>query len=166
MNYTLRKAEKKEITVAFNLLKSAAKTLSNKNIEQWWYWADPPIEKIKWVEDGFNKNEFFFIESLDSILLGMVRLSEEDLLYWGKLNDRSQYIHSLVILEAFSGKNIGSDVIKTIIKQAKENNFNFLRLDCDASNEKLCQYYLKQGFTQVGQKKLALGLYNLYQMNI
>jgi len=39
-------------------------------------------------------------------------------------------------------------------------------LDCDASNEKLCQYYIKQGFAKVGQKKLALGLYNLYQMNI
>ena len=166
MDYILRKAVKEEIIVAFELLKSAAETLSNKKINQWEYWTDPPIEKIKWVEDGFNKNEFFFIESLDSILLGMVRVSEEDLLYWGKLNDRSQYIHSLVILEAFSGQNLGRDVVKTIIKQAKENNFNFLRLDCDASNKKLCQYYINQGFTKVGQKKLPLGLYNLYQMNI
>ena len=166
MTFKLKQAHPHDIQIAFNLLKSASKTLEQKNISQWKYWQYPPVEKIKWVEDGFLNNEFYFIENANDAVMGMVRILEEDLSYWGAMNDQSKYIHSLVIDKSFSGNNLGKQVILCIEENAKKNNFQYLRLDCDASNVKLCKYYENLGFILVGQKQLPLGVYNLYQKEL
>ncbi len=166
MSFKLRIGKLTEIQKAFDLLKLASKTLEKKNIKQWDYWQNPPIEKVKWIEEGFSNNEFYFIENSKFELMGMVRIMEEDLNYWGILNDNAKYIHSLVINEEYSGNNLGIQVVKKIEKKAKDDNYEYLRLDCDASNLKLCKYYENQGFVKVGQKKLLLGTYNLYQKEL
>jgi len=166
MNFSLKHAHPTQIQTAFDLLKSASKTLQNKGVKQWDYWQNPPIEKINWVKEGFADNEFYFIENDDNTVIGMVRILEEDLTYWGKMNDNAKYVHSLIVDEKFSGNDIGSKVLIKIEQEAKTDNFDFLRLDCDASNDKLCAYYESQGFVNVGQKKLPLGVYNLYQKRL
>ncbi|QCX37741.1 GNAT family N-acetyltransferase [Aureibaculum algae] len=166
MNFKLKQAHPHDIQIAFDLLKSASKTLEQKNISQWKYWQDPPVEKIKWVEDGFLNNEFYFIKNVNDAVMGMVRILEEDLSYWGAMNDQSKYIHSLVIDKSFSGNNLGKQVILYIEENSKKNNFQYLRLDCDASNAKLSAYYENLGYILVGQKQLPLGVYNLYQKEL
>ena len=166
MEFIVRQANITEIAKAFDLLKAAAKTLAKKNIDQWQYWSNPPDEKVTWVKEGFLKQEFFFIENSHQEIMGMVRILEEDVLYWGAMNDSSYYVHSLIIHENFSGHQIGSRVLKYIEECAIEDNKTFLRLDCDATNIKLCEYYEKQGFLKVGTKQLPLSTYNLYQKKI
>jgi len=166
MHINLRNSNKSEINIAFNLLKASADFLKKKNINQWAYWLNPPMEKTQWVEDGFNKKEFYFIENKKKEILGMVRILKEDLIYWGEMNDTASYIHSLVIKRRFSGKNIGSKVIDKIGKNASKNGIKYLRLDCDASNSKLCHYYESKGFNKIKSIRLPLGEYNLYQKNI
>tara|TARA_B100001287_G_scaffold86610_1_gene72486 strand:- start:13 stop:153 length:141 start_codon:yes stop_codon:yes gene_type:complete len=46
MDFRLRKSEISEFNIALKLLKSAAEFLSDKNINQWDYWTNPPKEKI------------------------------------------------------------------------------------------------------------------------
>ncbi|WP_117881441.1 GNAT family N-acetyltransferase [Aureibaculum luteum] len=166
MNFTLIQANPKEIKKAFNLLKSASKTLEQKNVKQWDYWQDPPEGKIKWVEDGFLTNEFYFIKNENDKVMGMVRILENDLNYWGEMNDKSKYIHSLVVDNVFSGNNLGKQVVLLIEKNAKKDDYEYLRLDCDATNTKLCTYYENLGFILVRQKELPLGVYNLYQKEL
>lgn len=166
MNFKLRLGKSVEIQKAFDLLKSASRSLEKKNIKQWDYWQNPPLDKIKWVEKGFLNNEFYFIENNAGEVMGMVRILEKDLNYWGEMNDKSKYIHSLVIHEAFSGHKLGTYIVNRIESTAREENFNYLRLDCDATNGKLCSYYENQGFIKVGQKQLPLGTYNLYQKKL
>jgi len=166
MIFNLRQGKLTEIDKAFFLLKSASETLGRKNIKQWNYWKNPPREKIEWVKDGFLNNEFFFIENNTQEIMGMVRILEKDLIYWGEMNDKSKYIHSLIISEKFSGKKIGNNVIKKIEIEAKNNKYDYLRLDCDSTNKKLCEYYENQEFTLMGRKKLPLSIYNLYQKKI
>jgi ribosomal protein S18 acetylase RimI-like enzyme len=166
MEFKFRLAKKNEINKAFEMLCSAAETLAKKNIEQWQYWKNPPTAKIKWVEVGFKNQEFFFIETLAQKIIGMVRLSEEDLIYWGQMNDKSVYIHSLIIDQGFSGNKIGEKVIAQINEDSAKKNFHYLRLDCDATNLKLCNYYENQNFEKVGLKTLPLGKYNLYEKKI
>ena len=163
MNFKLRQGKITETNKAFDLLKSASKTLKRKNVKQWNYWQNPPPEKIKWVEEGFENNEFYFIENEANELMGMVRIMDEDVNYWGVMNDKAKYIHSLVIDQKFSGNHLGLKVVNKIEKNAKNNNYSYLRLDCDASNSKLCTYYEKQGLVKVREKKLPLGTYNLYE---
>lgn len=166
MNFNLRKAKSEETNIAFDLLKLAAKTLAKKNVEQWQYWNNPPVEKIKWIEEGFSKGEFFIIENDGEEIMGMVRILEKDLFYWGERNDKALYVHSLVIHQDFSGNKLGNRVLKKIENDAKENKFDLLRLDCDSTNTKLCEYYTKQGFLIVGNKKLPFSTNNLFQKKI
>jgi ribosomal protein S18 acetylase RimI-like enzyme len=166
MCINLRNSTLSETNIAFQLLKSSADFLKNKNINQWAYWLNPPKEKTQWVVEGFKKKEFYFIESKKKEIVGMVRILKEDLMYWGEMNDTATYIHSLVVDRKFSGKNIGTKVIHEIEKTASKDSIQYLRLDCDASNSKLCNYYESKGFSKIKSILLPLGKYNLYQKKI
>ena len=96
----------------------------------------------------------------------MYRLCKEDLLYWGKQQEPAYYIHSLVTHPKFKGLKIGSYIIKQIEKSALENNISLIRLDCNAANSGLCQYYLDQGFTKVGEKQMKLSLNSLFEKRL
>ena len=98
--------------------------------------------------------------------MGVVRVSNDDVLYWGQMDDKAKYIHSLIIHEEFSGNNLGVKVVDRIKEEAILNNVKYLMLNCDCTNKKLCKYYVNQGFEKVGQKQLSLGKYNLYQQCI
>ncbi|MCM5663373.1 GNAT family N-acetyltransferase [Galbibacter mesophilus] len=149
------------------LFKEAAEKIDKKGVDHWQYWKNPPAEKVKWVEEGLKNDEFFFIHDVqNNDTIGMVRILKEDLLYWGKQVKKAKYVHSLVIKENYNGKGIGTKVLKEIAQQAKNDSCEYLRLDADAKNPKLCNYYEKQGFKKVGTKQLPLSTYNLYEMEL
>lgn len=166
MSFSLKLASVTEIQSAFELLKHASVKLERKGIDQWHYWQNPPQEKIAWVQAGFEANEFYFIENDNGKVLGMVRISDKDLLYWGEQRVKAKYIHSLVVHEDYAGQQIGKQVVDMIKAVAKNSDCDYLRLDCDASNPMLCNYYTQQDFIKVSEKKLPLGIYNLYQKKI
>lgn len=164
MNITFRQIENKDTVL--KLFKKAAEKINKMNIDHWQYWKNPPIEKIKWVEEGIQNNEFFFIDTTNRENLGMVRILNEDLLYWGKQNEKAKYIHSLVVKEKYNGKGLGIKIIQKIELKAKEDNYKYLRLDADSKNLKLCNYYEKIGFKKVGTKELPLSVNNLYEKQL
>ncbi|MFS4455115.1 GNAT family N-acetyltransferase [Maribacter sp. 2304DJ31-5] len=166
MNITFNQIKNHEKKTVLALFKETAEKINKMNIDHWQYWKNPPIEKIKWVEEGIEKNEFFFIETLNKENLGMVRILNEDILYWGKQEHKAKYIHSLVVKEKYNGKGFGIKIIQEIENNAKEDNCEYLRLDADSKNPKLCNYYEKMGFKKVGTKKLPLSIYNLYQKEL
>lgn len=155
-----------DLPKVLDLFKAAAKKIAEKNSDHWQYWRNPPADKVKWVEEGIANNEFFFIENYDGNLIGMVRILDEDKLYWGEQDDKAKYVHSLVVFENYNGRGIGKHILKQIENQARDHNCRYLRLDCDARNPKLCHYYEKQGFAKVGEKRLSLSTYNLYQKKL
>lgn len=155
-----------DMNKVLNLFKAAAEKISKMGINHWQYWKNPPAEKVKWVEDGIRSNEFFFVKNHQEQIIGMVRILEEDILYWGEKKDKARYIHSLVVMEQYSGEGIGKKIIKTIEEAARKDGYQYLRLDSDSKNPKLCHYYEKQGFEKVGSKVLPLSTYNLYQKKL
>ena len=163
MKISFRVAYSNETDIALGLLKQAAYRLKSKEINQWQYWINPSAEKIQWIMDGFENKEFNFILDGESII-GMFRLLDIDELYWGKKNDHSNYLHSLVIINDYVGLNIGRDVLKEVIHQSKGKGISFFRLDCNASNTKLCKFYESIGFKKVGEVDMPHSLNNLYQI--
>jgi ribosomal protein S18 acetylase RimI-like enzyme len=150
MDITFKQIEHCDKSTVLNLFKKAAEKINKMNIDHWQYWKNPPLEKIKWIEDGIQNNEFFFIELLNGENVGMVRILNEDLLYWGKQDDRAKYIHSLVIKEKYNGQGIGSKVVQKVEHLAKVENCKYIRLDADSKNSKLCAYYERLGLKKVG----------------
>ncbi len=166
MNITFKQVEKKDKPTVLQLFRNAAEKINKLNIDHWQYWKNPPIEKIKWVDEGIQNNEFYFIQAFDGESLGMVRIMGEDLLYWGKQKEKATYVHSLVVTDKYNGKGIGNQIIQQIENNAKEDNCRYLRLDADSKNPKLCSYYEKLGFEKVGTKELPLSTYNLYEKEL
>ncbi|MCK5824110.1 MAG: GNAT family N-acetyltransferase [Ichthyobacteriaceae bacterium] len=166
MDLNLVQVNLHESNIVFDLLKSAAERVALKKINHWQYWKNPPIEKINWVKDGIANNEFYFIKTTNNEVVGMVRILDNDLLYWGKNNVKAKYIHSLVIVDKYRGNKLGSKVIDMIENDARKNNCDYLRLDCDSKNPNLIKYYTNQGFIQVGEKTLPISTYNLFQKNL
>ena len=161
----IKKAGSNDFNQILHLLKTAAQTLKDRGIDQWDYWLDPPKERLEWAREGFINGEFYFI-TFNNEIIGMYRLCTEDLLYWGKQQEPAYYIHSLVTHPKFKGLKIGSYIIKQIEKSALENNISLIRLDCNAANSGLCQYYLDQGFTKVGEKQMKLSLNSLFEKRL
>jgi len=163
---TFKQIDHCDKSTVLNLFKKTAEKINKMNIDHWQYWKNPPIEKIKWVEEGIQNKEFFFIELLNGENVGMIRLLNEDLLYWGKQNEKAKYIHSLVIKEQYNGQGIGAKIIQDIEHNAKAENCKYLRLDADSKNPKLCAYYERLGFKKVGAKELSLSVYTLYEKEL
>ena len=165
MHFTSRMASLSEKNVALSLLRSAAITLQQKGIDQWRIWLNPPAEKIKWVEEGFNREEFYFIIINDRIA-GMYRLLTTDELYWGQQENEARYVHSLVVLSEFAGQQVGRRVLEKLIEETREAGIPFFRLDCNAANKKLCSYYEELGFRQVGLKQMPHSQNCLYELKL
>ncbi len=165
MDFKFRPANINELDTALEMLKEAAKHLQSKNINQWDYWLNPLPEKVNWIKEGFQNEEFNFIIQADEII-GMFRLLKEDELYWGKEKEAAKYIHSLVIKGKYAGRKLGQKVIERIIENTIAENIYILRLDCNSKNARLCNYYEKQGFTKVREKQMPHSLNNLYEKRL
>lgn len=166
MNIQFKQIESKDIDSVLNLFKEAAEKIHKMKVDHWQYWKNPPQEKIQWVEEGIRNKEFFFINTHDNENIGMVRIMNEDLLYWGKQSKKAKYIHSLVIKETHNGKGMGSLVIDAIEKRALKDHCKYLRLDAVSKNTGLCIYYEKLGFQKVGEKEMPLSVNNLYEKEL
>lgn len=166
MQLTFKSITRKDQHEVINMFQAAADKINRMNIDHWQYWNNPPSEKIKWVREGIANNEYFFVQNSEKETLGMVRILDEDLMYWGEQSEKAKYIHSLVVKEKFNGKGIGIEILNSVAKDAKNQDCKYLRLDADSTNPKLCNYYEKQGFKKVGTKKLTISTYNLYQKKL
>ena len=69
-----------------------------------------------------------------------------------------------VVPPLYSGQGIGQAVILKIIDQLKQDKIEKFRLDCDGSNQRLCEYYESYGFVNVGKKTTNYAVNNLYEM--
>ena len=70
----------------------------------------------------------------------------------------------MVVPPKFSGLGVGKAVLYKIIDELKELKIEKLRLDCDGSNHRLCEYYESYGFVNVGKKTTNYAVNNLYEM--
>ena len=166
MKLIFKSINKKDQNEVLKLFQESAEKINRMNIDHWQYWKNPSLEKIKWVEEGIENNEYFFVQNTQQETIGMVRILEQDLMYWGEQSQKAKYIHSLVVKEKYNGNGIGALILYKIANDAKEKHCKYLRLDADSKNPKLCKYYEKQGFKKVGIKKLPLSVYTLYQKKL
>lgn len=166
MKLMIRKAKNQEIGIAFNLLKEAAEWLKDKNINYWQNWLDPEDIHIKWIKEGFEKDQFSFVENDNNNIIGMFRLQYEDEYFWGKRDEKAGYIHSFTVIRNLSGKGIGYLILDKIKEFLKNKNINILRLDCGSDIKDLCNYYEKYGFKKVGTAEVYDDKLTLYELDI
>lgn len=105
---------------------------------------------------------------IDGELVGALLLQWDDDIVWDSPKPNAGYIHQLAIKDGFHGQDLGVQLIDWATEETRRNGRQFIRLDCIDKNEKLCVYYEKQGFTQVGIKSIPSNNYTaaLYERHI
>lgn len=165
MQLVYRKAELTEIDTTFLILKEAAHWIKQRDLNYWQEWINPDESLREWIQEGFDNNEFYFVER-DRVVVGMFRLQYEDELFWPNKNDKAGYIHSFATRRKYEGMGIGLKILEYIIKKLQSENVEYLRLNCTSKVTGINNYYLKAGFNYVGQKELFGDIWNLYEMKL
>jgi diamine N-acetyltransferase len=65
--------------------------------------------------------------------------------------DRGMELEKIYLLETFTGKGLGKEIITGLLAEAKENNFPFVWLDVLKSNQRAKKLYTALGFDVVGE---------------
>ena len=79
----------------------------------------------------------------------------DPLIWMGKDNDPSVYIHRIATNPAYRGNHLVTHIINWAKAFAKSNNKNFIRIDTVGENKKLIAYYQKCGFNFLGLTRLG-----------
>jgi GNAT superfamily N-acetyltransferase len=85
-------------------------------------------------------------------IVATFELAWEDERMWGPQPPDAGYIHRLAVKDGWHGHDLGGQIIEWSAREIKRRGRQFLRLDSDERNTKLCAYYERNGFKQVGQK--------------
>lgn len=123
---------------------------------------------MSWGEGEYTNEEIrrmidsdhFFVATLNNEPVGGLLLLWNDDIVWDNPKPNAGYIHQLAIKDNFHGQDLGTRLIDWAAEEALRNHKEFIRLDCSDKNKKLCAYYERQGFAQVGIKSIPA--YNNY----
>jgi GNAT superfamily N-acetyltransferase len=63
-------------------------------------------------------------------------------------------MHRLAVKDGYHGQGLGSQIIDWAKSQVAAQGRQLLRLDCEAANKELCDYYVDLGFTQIGARHI------------
>jgi GNAT superfamily N-acetyltransferase len=89
----------------------------------------------------------FHIAEIDGVAAGAVRFQLEDALFWpDRPAGESAFVHRLVVRRAFKGRGLSRALLEWARHYARAHGRHLLRLDCDASREKLRALYESCGF--------------------
>jgi ribosomal protein S18 acetylase RimI-like enzyme len=131
-------------------------------------WASVPYttEKLK----QRIKSGGIYVAWIGNMIVGTVRLTEDDEFIWGKQPPTAAYIHQLAIKDGYHGQHLGRVLLDWLSKQAAQKGYDQLRLDVPSDNNGLKHYYEKQGFVWVKDKEVRApwGIYasSLYERSI
>lgn len=158
MNIVVKKASKNDIKEYYNILIDRINWLKEKNINQ--------LDESYLVDFNYdyfikNKNNMH-VAVKDNKVVGGMLIRDRDIYYSRK--GKSFYIHHFISLK--EEKSVGSILLDYALKYAKENNKDYLRLDCINTNEKLNSYYLKNGFICTDIQIKKDNYYNLYEKEV
>ncbi|MGC6421118.1 MAG: GNAT family N-acetyltransferase [Chitinophagales bacterium] len=115
---------------------------------------------VQKIENGLNKpNNMFWIAFVNRLPVGYAKL---------KLHSGSEFIKSkdvcqlqkIYVLKDFLSMKIGFELQDSLLKKAKELNFNTIWLSVLNSNERAIHFYKKTGFEKIGNHDFQIGKEN------
>ena len=137
----LRVAQFKDLDDIYNLYVERVDWFRHKDIGQWKYYLDfHPKEEFY----DIIKNKRLYVVIKDYEIVGAVEIKYINKEFWNDEKNNTVYIKKLVT--KIGVKDIGSFVINYIKDLAVFQKLNSIRLECEASNDKLNDIYYKYGF--------------------
>lgn len=139
----IRPSKTEDLKQIINLLNEVTLHLIEKGIRQWDYpWDEGQIAA------QINHHSSYVLLINDEII-GVFCLSEIDYFNDLPVDAKSIYLSQIAILPEFQGGNLGSAILDFAYSYAEKLN-KTLYLDCWAGNEKLKDFYTRNGLESIG----------------
>lgn len=103
------------------------------------------------IQKTIEERELYLVLK-DNVVVASVWLRWDDEDSWGaKGSDgRAGYVHGFGVHRAWAGHGIGRALLEWVAGLVASRGKDFVRLECDARSERLCDYYRRAGFTDAG----------------
>ncbi|WP_346772990.1 GNAT family N-acetyltransferase [Rhodococcoides fascians] len=85
-------------------------------------------------------------------IVGALRLIWADPSIWPEPDVLAGYVHGLVIDRSEAGTGLGTSLLEWASQRTRQEGRGLLRLDCAETNTDLRNYYIRQGFQNVGRR--------------
>lgn len=110
--------------------------------------------------DGFSRNGVLSFLSDGNLYAGTVdgqiavvfSIAWEDEEAWGEASRQALYLRRLAVAKNYRGQGLGNEAVIWASNHARNYRREYLRLDYDANNRGLLNYYEKLGFNKVAEK--------------
>ena len=147
MQIEIQLATSSQLDQIVEIIRQTSSWLKSKGISQW---SDGfPVSRL---EAELSKGELFVVLDQSRKIVGTLSLSRERGEHWQDSKDRPAiYLSRLAIRREYAGLNLGAKIISLVRRYAKQENVEVLRLSCDRTNPFLSNFYLRCGFTGVGE---------------
>jgi len=133
---------------------AAARWQQERGIQQW----SPGEVSVQQVHEQIRDGQWHVVRAGQSqAVQAAVRVLQEDPEVWGDRAGAALFVHGLVVDRAASGQGIGVQLLRWVEERARRGGVRWVRLDCVASNGRLRDYYVQQGFDVVGDKSFTNG---------
>lgn len=132
MIYKLRKAEQNDYDFLYELNKTSMK----KYVEAIWGWDETLQQQM--FQDKFVPDKYQIIEA-ENISIGTVQVCEEK---------KELFIGVIEIIPKYQNQGIGTSLIRTLLKQSKENQNDRVWLQVFKENSAI-ELYEKLGFQRI-----------------
>lgn len=138
-----------DIDEVFDLYKMASDFKKTVSGIQW-----PEFDR-NMIESEISENRHWKIVT-DEQIACVWSITFDDLPVWGAQNtDPAIYIHRIATNPNFRGQKFVEQIVEWAKQFARENNKLYVRMDTTAGNQRLTDYYVKCGFSYLGEKKIA-----------
>jgi ribosomal protein S18 acetylase RimI-like enzyme len=146
----IRPASQGELSVVMDIYDEAAQWLHSKGIHYWMY--PQPLSIWDLVEDDIQEECVFLCRiQADGRAVGTIRVLWADSAMWPEEAGDAGYIHGLATRTEARGQGVGAAMLGWAKGHVRAHGKKYIRLDCEASNPVLRQYYEKLGFVFRGE---------------
>ena len=160
---TVRQISKDEIDDLLDFLRSIAEWLNETGKTMW---NIDRLSRNYFVEN--NRYDECYFGVFDGVSVASMILKEVDDLMWPEAEKGDAiYIGKLGVAREYSGSGYAEEWLKFAYYEAQRRGRKFLRLDCYANREYLCNLYENFGFHLIEKREMKLGLYAaLYELKV
>jgi len=142
-NLKIQQASTAHLSGILNILNQVTLDLHQKGIKQW----DYPWNEKEVLHDVELSRAY--IVTVNEQVVATFFIKEKDSLSTFALEPNSMYLNQIAIFPEYQGQNIGRYIIDYANNLAQVEG-KPLYLDCYAGNDKLIEFYRKNGFENLG----------------
>lgn len=152
----LIKAQEKDVSIIVDIIKQCSDLMIKQGMD---YWSNAwKFERIK----AMVSDSSVFLIYLNGKIIGTITYSNKHHSYydgsekkfWNENTNNVVYISRFAVLPEYQNNGVGSEIIKIIEDQLTD--YKYVRLDIHPSNKRLVNFYVKNGYSLVGENSVGI----------